>query len=236
MPSHEVDKSARLTANHKKECLVLANKYLFMKSTHFPFMKSAEELQEPGGDFLEKLYDLVRFEKQFLEQRKVFLWGPVTDESAAHVVNRLLYLEANYPGKDITLYINSPGGIVTSGMVILDTMKLISAPVATVCMGLAASMGSLILSAGEKGKRYIWPHGRVMIHQPSIGGTQGTASDLEITAREIRRTKELGAKILAENCGHSVEKVLKDFDRDYWMDAQEALSYGIVDKISDSIN
>ncbi|MEN7548956.1 ATP-dependent Clp protease proteolytic subunit [Rapidithrix thailandica] len=174
-----------------------------------------------------------RFEKEFIEQRKVFLWGPVLDESAERVVNRLLYLESKDPGKEITFYINSPGGVVTSGMVIHDTMKLISSPVATVCMGLAASMGSILLSAGEKGKRYVWPSGRVMIHQPSIGGMQGTASDLEITAKEIQKTKELGARILAENCGHTPEKVLKDFDRDYWMNSQESVEYGIVDHIAD---
>lgn len=188
----------------------------------------------PSG-IADKLGEFSKFEKKFLEQRKVFLWGPVMDESAERIVNRLLYLEAKEPGKDITFYINSPGGMVTSGMVILDTMRLITSPVATVCMGLAASMGSILLAVGEKGKRYIWPHGRVMIHQPSIGGTQGTASDLEITAREIRRTKDLGARILAENCGQTIEKVLKDFDRDYWMDASESLNYGIVDKISDQI-
>ena len=183
----------------------------------------------------EKLSEFSRFEKQFLEQRKVFLWGPVMDESAEHVVNRLLYLEAKEPGKEIQFYINSPGGMVTSGMVIYDTIKLISSPVATICMGLAASMGSILLSVGTKGSRTIWPNGRVMIHQPSIGGTQGTASDLEITAREIRRTKELGARLLAENCGQTVEKVLKDFDRDYWMDANEAVQYGIVDKITEKL-
>lgn len=185
-------------------------------------------------DLIEKL-GINKFDKQFLEQRKVFLWGVVMDDSAEKVVNRLLYLESLDPGKEILFYINSPGGVVTSGMVIMDTMKLISSPVATICMGLAASMGSLLLSAGEKGKRYIWPNGRVMIHQPSIGGTQGSASDLEITAKEIKRTKELGAKILADNCGHKFEKVMKDFDRDYWMNAQEALDYGIVDKISNKL-
>ena len=177
-----------------------------------------------------------KFDKQFLEQRKVFLWGVVMDESAERVVNRLLYLESLDPGKEISFYINSPGGVVTSGMVIMDTMKLISSPVSTICMGLAASMGSLLLSAGEKGKRYIWPNGRVMIHQPSIGGTQGSASDLEITAKEIKRTKELGAKILADNCGHKIDKVMKDFDRDYWMNAKEALDYNIVDKISNKLD
>jgi len=197
--------------------------------------KERAEEETPGASIAEKLSEFSRFEKQFLEQRKVFLWGVVTDESAERVVNRLLYLEAKDPGKEIHFYINSPGGMVTSGMVIYDAIKLISSPVSTICMGLAASMGSILLSAGARGSRYIWPHGRVMIHQPSIGGTQGTASDLEITAREIRRTKELGARILAENCGQPYEKVLKDFDRDYWMDAKEAIQYGIVDKISDRI-
>jgi ATP-dependent Clp protease protease subunit len=193
------------------------------------------EEETPGAGIAEKLSEFSRFEKQFLEQRKVFLWGPVMDESAERVVNRLLYLEAKEPGKEIQFYINSPGGMVTSGMVIYDTIKLISSPVSTICMGLAASMGSILLSVGHKGSRIIWPNGRVMIHQPSIGGTQGTASDLEITAREIRRTKELGARLLAENCGQPVEKVLKDFDRDYWMDANEAVQYGIVDKIAEKL-
>jgi ATP-dependent Clp protease protease subunit len=189
----------------------------------------------PDADIARTFSELARFEKKFLEQRKVFLWGPVTDKTAEHVVNRMLYLEATEPGKPIYFYINSPGGIVTSGMVIMDTMKLISSPVYTICMGLAASMGSLLLSHGEKGHRTIWPNGRVMIHQPSIGVAQGTAADLEITAREIIRTKELGARILAENCGQPFEKVMKDFDRDYWMNATEAVSYGIVDKIADKL-
>jgi len=198
-------------------------------------MREKYEEENPGAGIAEKLSEFSKFEKQFLEQRKVFLWGVVHDESAERVTNRLLYLETKEPGKEIQFFINSPGGMVTSGMVIYDTIKLISSPVSTICMGLAASMGSILLSVGAKGKRFIWPNGRVMIHQPSIGGTQGTASDLEITAREIRRTKELGAKILAENCGHSIEKVLKDFDRDYWMDASEAVQYGIVDKIADRL-
>ena len=120
-------------------------------------------------------------------------------------------------------------------MIIYDTMKMISSPVSTVCMGLAASMGSILLSAGEKGKRYIWPSGKVMIHQPSIGMIQGPASDLEIRAREILKTKELGARILAENCGQTVERIMEDFDRDYWMDSKESIEYGIVDKIVDKV-
>jgi len=164
-----------------------------------------------------------------LEERKVFLWGMVNDDSAKHVVERLLYLDSlNH--KEIQLIINSPGGYVTSGFSIYDTMMQIKSPVATVCSGLAASMGSILLSAGAKGRRMIQPHARVMIHQPS-GGAQGQASSIEIQAREIIKTKEIGARILAENCGQPLEKVMNDFDRDYWMDADESLAYGIVDEL-----
>ena len=170
------------------------------------------------------------FDKKFIEQRKVFLWGAVDDKSARDVTNRLLYLEATDPGKEITFYISSPGGVITSGMVIYDTMQMISSPVSTVCMGMAASMGSILLSGGKKGKRFIFPHGEVMIHQPS-GGGQGTSADLEIMAVQIQKAKQLGAKILADNCGQTYEKVMEDFDRDYWMDAKESMKYGIVDAI-----
>jgi len=174
------------------------------------------------------------FDKKFIEQRKIFLWGAVDDKTAKDITDRLFYLEAIEPGKEITFYINSPGGIVTSGMVIYDTMQLISSPVHTVCFGMAASMGSILLSGGEKGKRSIFPHGEVMIHQPS-GGGRGTSADLEIMAEQIRKTKMLGAEILAKNCGQTVEKILKDFDRDYWMDAKESVAYGIVDYIKTEI-
>jgi ATP-dependent Clp protease protease subunit len=177
-----------------------------------------------------------KFDNKFLEQRKIFLWGAVHDGSAKYIVDRLLYLEAQKPGEEITLYINSPGGVVTSGMIIYDTMKMISSPVKTVCIGLAASMGSILLSGGAKGKRLIYPSGRVMIHQPAIGGyIQGQASDIAITAKEILKTKELGARILAENCGKTFEQLMQDFDRDYWMDAKESVAYGIVDAIVDKI-
>lgn len=166
---------------------------------------------------------------KLLEERKVFLWGQVDDESAKHVVDRLLYLDA-LEKKDIHLYINSPGGYVTSGFAIYDCMKSLKSDVSTICTGFAASMGSILLSAGTKGKRFIQPHARVMIHQPS-GGARGPASDIEITAQEILKTKELSAKILAENCGQKVEKILKDFNRDHWMDAKESVDYGIVDKV-----
>lgn len=193
----------------------------------------------PDFDIPENLIENIgaanKFEKKFLEQRRLFLWGAVHDESAKRIVDRLLYLEASEPGKEIEFFINSPGGVVTSGMVIYDAMQMISSPVSTICMGLAASMGSILLCGGVKGKRKMWPSGRVMIHQPSIGGIYGQATDIEITAKEIQKTKELSAKILADNCGQPYEKVMADFDRDFWMDPKEALEYGIVDEIIDKL-
>lgn len=194
------------------------------KMTEMPTPDELADKMMPGN----------KFEQKLIEQRKVFLWGAVTDDSAKKVVDRILYLEAIDPGKEINFYINSPGGVVTSGMVVYDAIKLISSPVNTICMGLAASMGSILLSVGAKGKRQIWPNGRVMIHQPSIGGAYGQATDLEITANEIQKTKEMGSRILSENCGQSYEKVMKDMERDYWMNAEEAVKYGIVDSITKS--
>ncbi len=201
------------------------------------YILSEEENEEEETNNTPKVPSAdAQFEKKFLAQRKVFLWGVVDDKSAREVVNRLMFLEAKDPGKEITFYINSPGGVVTSGMVIHDTMQMISSPVSTVCMGLAASMGSILLSAGAKGKRFIYPSGEVMIHQPSLGGMmRGTSADLEIQAVQIRKTKQLGAQILADNCGKKVAEVLKDFERDYWMDAKESVAYGIVDGILEKI-
>ena len=195
--------------------------------------ETPDELKLPENP-MDKLMSGFMFDKKFIEQRKVFLWGPVDDKSAKDITDRLLYLEALEPGKEITFYINSPGGVVTSGMVIYDTMQMISSPVSTVCMGMAASMGSILLSGGEKGKRFIFPSGEVMIHQPS-GGGRGTSADLEIMAIQIQKAKMLGAKILADNCGQSIEKILKDFDRDHWMDAKESVEYGIVDGILEKL-
>lgn len=204
----------------------IVNPYL-MKEDDDEENEPKEEKQEPMGGFMMK-----KMEKLFFEKRAVYLWGAVEDKSAKDIVSKLLLLDADQPGKEIKFYINSPGGVVTSGMVIYDTIKLIQSPVSTICMGLAASMGSILLSAGAKGKRYIYPHGEVMIHQPSLGGYfQANSADIEIHANQIRKTKELGAKILAENCGKTVEQILKDFDRDYWMDAKEAVEYGIVDSV-----
>src|SRR5437762_12436789 len=177
-----------------------------------------------------------KLEKLFFENRSVQLWGVVDDKSARDVVSKLLLLDADKPGEEIKFYINSPGGVVTSGMVIYDTMRMMKSSVSTICMGLAASMGSILLSGGVKGKRFIFPHGEVMIHQPSLGGhIQGVSADLEIQAKQTQRVKEIGARILAENTGKSMERIMKDFDRDYWMDAPEAVEYGIVDKVINKI-
>ena len=195
-----------------------------------PFRMDEEDEPSTPENPMEKLVSSARFDKKFIEQRKIFLWGPVDDKSAKDITSRLLFLDAEDPGKEIKFYINSPGGVVTSGMVIYDTMQMIASPVSTICMGMAASMGSILLSGGKKGKRFIFPHGEVMIHQPS-GGGQGTSADLEIMAEQIRKIKTLGAKILADNCGQPFERVMKDFDRDYWMDGAESVKYGIVDEV-----
>jgi len=170
-----------------------------------------------------------RIENQQLDDRTIFLWGQVDDRSARHVVDRLMYLDS-VSNEEIKLYINSPGGYVTSGFTMYDTIKSIKSPVSTICTGLAASMGSILLSVGEKGRRFIQPNAKVMIHQPS-GGARGPASDIEISAQEILKTKELSARILAENCGQDFDKIMKDFNRDHWLDAEESVAYGIVDGI-----
>jgi ATP-dependent Clp protease protease subunit len=198
-----------------------------------PYRMDEEEENEPKNDKQEEGGFIVKkLEKLFFEKRAVYLWGAVEDKTAREVVSKLLLLDADKPGEEIKFYINSPGGVVTSGMVIYDTIKLIQSPVTTVCMGLAASMGSILLSAGKKGSRFIYPHGEVMIHQPSLGGYfQATSAYIEIQAEQMRKTKEIGAKILSENCGKTVDQIMSDFDRDYWMDSKEAVAYGIVDAV-----
>ena len=202
----------------------------FYKNNLISFYKDEEPETPAAENPIEKMMGGMMFDKKFIEQRKIFLWGEVHDKSAREITITLLYLESIDPGKEITFYINSPGGVITSGMVIYDTMQMISSPVSTICMGMAASMGSILLSGGKKGKRFIYPHGEVMIHQPS-GGGQGTSADLEIMAEQILKAKQLGAQILADNCGQTYDKVMEDFDRDYWMDAKESKEYGIVDGI-----
>ena len=197
-----------------------------------------DEEEEPKEERAptDQLMLMKRLEKYFIKTRSVYLWGQVDDKSAKDVVNKMLLLDADKSGEEIKFYINSPGGVVTSGMVIYDIMRMLKSPVTTICMGLAASMGSILLSGGVKGKRYIFPHGEVMIHQPSLGGSiQGVSADLEIQAKQTKRVKDLGAKILSENTGKTIERIMKDFDRDYWMDAKEAIDYGIVDQIIEKL-
>jgi ATP-dependent Clp protease protease subunit len=195
-----------------------------------------EEQPTPDKPSADGMMLMKKMEKFFFETRSVYLWGVVDDRSAKEVVNKLLLLDADKPGEEIKFFINSPGGVVTSGMVMYDTMKMLKSPVSTINMGLAASMGSILLSGGVKGRRFIYPHAEVMIHQPSIGGHyQAVSTDLEIQAIQTKKTKEISARILAENCGKKFEQIMKDFDRDYWMDAKESLAYGIVDGIIDKL-
>lgn len=175
----------------------------------------------------ERSYDIY---SRLLEDRIIFITGEINDATANTVVAQLLYLEGKDPNKDISLYINSPGGSVTAGMAIYDTMNFIKCDVATICVGLCASMGAFLLSSGAKGKRMCLPNGEVMIHQP-LGGAQGQASDILISAKHIERTKANLIKILSENTGQKIEKVEKDCDRDYFMTAKEAKEYGLVDKV-----
>ncbi len=175
----------------------------------------------------ERAYDIY---SRLLKERIIFLGTEVDDTVANLIIAQLLFLESEDKHADIKLYINSPGGSVTSGLAIYDTMELIKPHVSTICVGMAASMGAFLLACGEKGKRFVLPNSRVMIHQPS-GGFQGTASDIEITAKEIIKIREKLNIILAEKTGQKVDKINSDSDRDFWMDATEAKSYGIVDKV-----
>jgi ATP-dependent Clp protease, protease subunit len=175
-------------------------------------------------------------QRKFLEQRKIFLWGAVTDETAKDITEKLLYLEAVGPGKDITFYINTPGGSITAGMAIYDTIKLISSPVTIVVTGMAASMGSILLSAPKKGRRLLYPHARVLIHQPLITGRMvGPATDINIQAKEMEKLRDELNHILADASGQPIEKIAKDSDRDFYLNAKEAIEYGLADRIVDKI-
>ena len=177
----------------------------------------------------ERAYDIY---SRLLRERIIFLVGPVNDQSANLVVAQLLFLESENPDKDVFLYINSPGGSVSAGLSIFDTMNFIKPDVSTLCLGMAASMGSFLLMAGAKGKRFALPNARVMIHQPS-GGAQGQATDIEIQAREIIKTREQLNRIYAERTGQSVERIAADMERDYWMNPAEAKDYGLIDQVLD---
>ena len=182
------------------------------------------EKSAAGG---ERAYDIY---SRLLKDRIVFVGGEIDDDMANAIVAQLLFLQAQDAEKEVSMYINSPGGSVTAGLAILDTMKMVKCPVATYCVGQAASMGAILLASGEKGRRYALPHARIMVHQP-WGGAQGKASDIEITAREILRLKEMLNGILAEASGRTLESVTNDTDRDHFMSADEAKAWGIVDKV-----
>ena len=175
----------------------------------------------------ERSYDIY---SRLLRERVVFLVGPVNDQTGNLVVAQLLFLESENPDKDISLYINSPGGSVSAGMAIYDTMNFIKPAVSTLCTGMAASMGAFLLAAGEKGKRFALPNSKIMIHQP-LGGMQGQATDIEIHARDILKTKATLNRILAERTGQPLEKIERDTDRDYFLEAEEARAYGLVDQV-----
>ena len=178
----------------------------------------------------ERAYDIY---SRLLKERVIFVVGPVEDYTANLVVAQLLYLESENPDKDIHLYINSPGGIVSAGLAIYDTMQFIKPEVSTMCVGQAASMGAVLLAAGAKGKRFCLPHSRVMIHQP-LGGFQGQATDIDIHAREILKTREQLNQLLARHTGRAVEDIAKDTDRDNFMGPEQAVAYGLIDRVLDS--
>ena len=180
--------------------------------------------QSPRG---ERAYDIY---SRLLKERIIFLGTPVTDEIASLVIAQMLFLEAEDPDKDITFYVNSPGGVVTAGLAIYDTMRYVRCDIVTLCMGQAASMGALLLAAGTKGKRYALPNARILIHQP-MGGFQGQATDIDIHAQEILRMRSDLNKILAQHTGQNIRKIKKETERDYFMTAEEAKQYGIIDRV-----
>ncbi|MFP4358054.1 MAG: ClpP family protease [Puniceicoccaceae bacterium] len=192
-----------------------------------PKQAKEEEEEKPKGGALAEMV-----QKRFLKDRKIFLWGEVSDESARDATEKLLYLEAEKPGEEIKFYINTPGGSITAGMAVYDTMKLISSPVTVIVTGMAASMGSILLSGAEKGRRFIYPHGRVLIHQPLISGRfMAPAVDINIQAREMERIRDELNRILAEASGKDLAEIEKDTDRDFYLTAEESITYGLVDKI-----
>jgi|TARA_B100001093_G_scaffold127920_1_gene120380 ATP-dependent Clp protease protease subunit len=190
--------------------------------------KKEEEKKEKKDD--------IQIQQKFLEERKIFLWGEVSDKSARDVTEKLLYLEMVAPGEEITFYINTPGGSITAGMAVYDTMQLISSPIKVVVTGMAASMGSILLCGATKGMRYIYPHARVLIHQPLISGRMvAQAVDINIQAEEMEKLREELNGILAVSSGQDMEKIQQDTDRDFYLNAKEAIEYGLADEIVDKI-
>lgn len=190
-----------------------------------------EKIVEKGGPSVAML-----IQKKFLDQRKIFLWGAVTDETAKDLTEKLLYLEGIGPGQEITFYLNSPGGSVTAGMAVYDTMKLVTSPITVVVTGMAASMGSILLSGAPKGRRLLYPHSRVLIHQPLISGRMvGPATDINIQAKEMEKLRMELNKILADASGQPIERIDRDTDRDFYLNATEAIAYGLADRIVDKV-
>ena len=205
-------------------------------SAPLPRLDDEEDEPEEAGAKKAAAPVAMMIARKFLEQRKIFLWGAVTDETAKDITEKLLYLESVAPGKDITFYINTPGGSITAGMAVYDTMQLIKSPITVVVTGMAASMGSILLSGAKKGRRLLYPHSRVLIHQPLISGRMiGPASDINIQAREMEKLRAELNQILATASGQPLERINRDTDRDFYLNAAEAIEYGLADRIVDKV-
>jgi ATP-dependent Clp protease protease subunit len=205
-------------------------------SAPVPRLDDEEDEPEEGGAKKAPAPVAMMIARKFLEQRKIFLWGAVTDETAKDITEKLLYLESVAPGKDVTFYINTPGGSITAGMAVYDTMQLITSPITVVVTGMAASMGSILLSGAKKGRRLLYPHSRVLIHQPLISGRMiGPASDINIQAREMEKLRAELNQILATASGQPLERINRDTDRDFYLNATEAIEYGLADRIVDKV-
>ena len=205
-------------------------------SAPLPRLDDEEDEPEEAGAKKAAAPVAMMIARKFLEQRKIFLWGAVTDETAKDITEKLLYLESVAPGKEITFYINTPGGSITAGMAVYDTMQLIKSPITVVVTGMAASMGSILLSGAKKGRRLLYPHSRVLIHQPLISGRMiGPASDINIQAREMEKLRAELNQILATASGQPLERINRDTDRDFYLNATEAIEYGLADRIVDKV-
>ena len=203
-----------------------------------PLPRADEDDEDEDDSSSHKGYAQVTalIQKKFLEQRKLFLWGAVTDSTAKDITEKLLYLEVNAPGKEITFYINTPGGSITAGMAIYDTMQMLSSPITVIVTGMAASMGSILLCGAKKGRRLLYPHSRVLIHQPLISGRFiGPATDINIQALEMEKLRSELNQILATASGQPLEQITRDTDRDFYLNAKEAIAYGLADKIVDKV-
>jgi len=195
-----------------------------------------QNMADKNSDEKKKESASARIQDKFLDERKIFLWGAVTDKTARDITEKLLFLEAEQPGKDIDFYINTPGGSITAGMAVYDTMQLISSPINVYVTGMAASMGSILLCGAKKGRRFLYPHSRVLIHQPLISGQMiAVAVDIHIQAQEMERLRDELNEILSKASGQPLEKIQKDTDRDFYMTAPEAIKYGLADKIVEKI-